>query len=75
MNNIKYLTVTALNRYVSYKFEQDQHLSKLYVKGEISNLRPSGGHLYFSLKDENSEISAVIFKNNICKFSSSTREI
>ena len=67
MNNIKYLTVTALNRYVSYKFEQDQHLSKLYVKGEISNLRPSGGHLYFSLKDENSQISAVIFKNNISK--------
>ena len=67
MNKIKYLTVTALNRYVSYKFESDEHLSKLYVKGEISNLRPSGGHLYFSLKDENSEISAVIFKSNVMK--------
>lgn len=67
MNSIKYLTVTALNRYVNYKFESDAHLSKLYVKGEISNLRPSNGHLYFSLKDENSEISAVIFKTNVLK--------
>lgn len=67
MNSIKYLTVTALNRYVNYKFESDAHLSKLYVKGEMSNLRPSNGHLYFSLKDENSEISAVIFKTNAMK--------
>lgn len=57
----KYLTVTALNRYIAYKFETDVALRQVYVKGEISNFRISGGHLYFSLKDENSEIRAIMF--------------
>ncbi|NLD25953.1 MAG: exodeoxyribonuclease VII large subunit, partial [Acholeplasmataceae bacterium] len=57
----KYLTVTALNRYIAYKFDSDQALRSVYVKGEISNFRLSGGHLYFSLKDENSEIRAIMF--------------
>ena len=36
------------------------------VEGEISNFRPSStGHLYFSLKDEQSVLSAVMFKNRI----------
>jgi exodeoxyribonuclease VII large subunit len=57
----KYLTVTALNRYIAYKFDSDQALRNVFVKGEISNFRLSGGHLYFSLKDENAEIKAIMF--------------
>ncbi len=59
----KYLTVTALNRYISYKIDTDIALKSIYIKGEISNARLSKGHLYFVLKDEESEVSAIIFYN------------
>ena len=59
----KYLTVTALNRYLAYKFENDSALKNILIKGEIFNFRVSGGHLYFSLKDETSEIRAVMFSS------------
>ena len=57
----KYLTVTAINRYIAYKIDTDVALRNVLVKGEISNFRISGGHLYFSLKDEQSEIRAIMF--------------
>lgn len=57
----KHLTVTALNKYIGYKFDTDIHLQNVLVKGEISNFRISNGHLYFSLKDEESEIRAIMF--------------
>ena len=57
----KYLTVSALNRYLAYKFDTDANLKNIHIKGEISNLRISGGHLYFSLKDEFSEIRGIVF--------------
>lgn len=57
----KYLTVSALNRYIFYKFDKDVHLQEIYLKGEISNFKVSGKHFYFSLKDETSEISAMMF--------------
>lgn len=57
----KYLTVTALNKYIAYKFDTDMALRNVLVKAEISNFRISNGHLYFSLKDENSEIRAIMF--------------
>ncbi len=60
-NEIKYISVTALNRYISYKFEIDNNLKEVYLKGEISNFKYSGRHCYFSLKDEKSEISAMFF--------------
>ena len=60
---IKYLTVSALNRYIAYKIDSDIALKVVYIKGEISNARISKGHLYFVLKDEESEISAIIFQN------------
>lgn len=59
----KYLTVTALNRYIAYKIDTDIALRNVYVKAEISNFRISNGNLYFSLKDENSEIKAIMFSN------------
>lgn len=61
----KYLTVTALNRYLKYKFDNDTNLQKLLLKAEISNFkRHSRGHLYLTLKDDKSEISAVMFQND-----------
>lgn len=59
----RYLTVTALNKYISYKFDADNHLRRVYIKGEISNFRISNGHCYFVLKDDNSEISAIMFQS------------
>ncbi len=68
MNNDKYLTVTALTRYLKYKFDNDEHLKNVYLKGEISNFKShTTGHLYFSLKDENSKINAIMFSANAKK--------
>lgn len=63
MENKKYLTVTALNKYLAYKIDTDINLRSFIILGEISNARLSKGHLYFVLKDEDSEISAVMFAN------------
>ncbi len=59
----KYYTVSAINRYISYKLSTDVALRLVYVKGEISNVRVSKGHLYFVLKDTESELSSIIFQN------------
>ena len=59
--DVRFLSVTALTRYLSYKFEMDEHLQEVYLQGEISNFKQSGRHYYFSLKDENAEISATMF--------------
>lgn len=63
MENKKYLTVTALNKYLAYKIDTDVNLRSFVILGEISNARISKGHLYFVLKDEDAEISAVMFAN------------
>ncbi|MCF7931918.1 MAG: exodeoxyribonuclease VII large subunit [Acholeplasmataceae bacterium] len=56
------LTVTALTKYIKAKLEGDRHLASVYLKGEISNFkRHSRGHWYFTLKDEESAISAIVF--------------
>jgi len=59
----KYITVSALNRYLEYRFNNDKHLQLVYLKAEISNLRFSNGILYFSLKDAESEIDALMFNS------------
>ncbi len=65
MNNDKYLTVTALTRYLKYKFDSDEHLKQVFLKGEISNFKShTTGHFYFSIKDENSKINAIMFSTN-----------
>lgn len=63
----KYITVSALNRYLAYKFENDPHLKIVYIKAEISNLRLSKGILYFVLKDNEAEISGLMFQTNHAK--------
>ena len=61
----KYLTVSALNRYLKYKFDNDSNLQKILLKAEISNFKHhSRGHLYLTLKDDNSQIQAVMFSTN-----------
>ncbi|MFR2534327.1 MAG: exodeoxyribonuclease VII large subunit [Clostridia bacterium] len=59
------ITVTQLNRYVKEKVESDAYLANVLVKGEISNFKHHfTGHMYFTLKDENSLIKCVMFKTN-----------
>lgn len=63
-NNSKYLTVSVINRYLKDQFDRNEHLRVVYLKGEISNFkRHTTGHLYFSLKDENSRINAIMFNS------------
>ena len=61
-NEKTYLTVTALTKYIRYKFDNDVHLVSVLLEGEISNFkRHSRGHFYFTLKDSNAQISATMF--------------
>ncbi len=54
-------SVSQLNRLARQLLEQD--LPPMWVEGEISNLaRPASGHLYFSLKDDKSQIRCALFK-------------
>ena len=58
------LTVSELNAYIKRIFESDRTLSLISVRGEISNLTlHRSGHIYFSLKDEASQIKAVMFRS------------
>lgn len=62
MKGTRYLTVTALTKYIKRKFDADPHLRNIYLKGEISNFKMhTSGHMYFTLKDEKARIQAVMF--------------
>ena len=68
MDDNKYITVTQLNRYLKFKFDNDSNLNNVFLKGEISNFKAhSRGHLYFTIKDENSRINAVMFSSQASK--------
>lgn len=57
------ITVSQLNRYIKEKIADDENLENILVKGEISNFKNHyTGHLYFTLKDENSLIKCIMFK-------------
>ena len=56
------LTVKALTKYIKLKFDYDKNLQHLLLKGELSNdKRHTRGHLYFTLKDDEAQINAVMF--------------
>ena len=56
------LTVRALTKYIKLKFDYDQNLQGILLKGELSNFKKhSRGHFYFTLKDEDAQINAVMF--------------
>ncbi len=58
------ITVSQLNSYVKTLIDNDELLNNVYIKGEISNFkRHYTGHLYFTLKDNNSLIKCVMFKS------------
>ena len=64
MNN-NYITVGALTRYIKYKIDNDVNLQTVYIKGEISNFKHhSRGHFYFTIKDEESRINAIMFASS-----------
>ena len=68
MDEKRYLTVTALTKYIKYKFDKDTHLKNVFLKGEISNFKHhSRGHFYFTLKDDKAQISAIMFASNSSK--------
>lgn len=58
------LTVSSLVRYLKNKLDFDTNIQRINIIGEISNFhRHYSGHLYFTLKDENAQISCVMFKS------------
>ena len=66
MPTLSVITVSQINSYIKAILETDNNLSSVFVVGEISNLKRynSGGHLYFSLKDDKSVLKAVMFAGN-----------
>ncbi|MBQ9744895.1 MAG: exodeoxyribonuclease VII large subunit [Clostridia bacterium] len=57
-------TVSQVNEYIKLLIEEEIQLQDLYISAEISNFKHhSVGHMYFTLKDENSEIRAVMFRS------------
>ncbi|KRL04253.1 exodeoxyribonuclease VII large subunit [Liquorilactobacillus oeni DSM 19972] len=64
MTEKTYLTVSALTRYLKKKFDVDPYLGRVYLTGEISNfrMRPRA-HQYFSLKDKEAKINAIMFRS------------
>ena len=57
------LTVSQITEYIKEILETSFHT--IIIEGEISNWRPSSaGHIYFTLKDNNSQIKAVLFRGN-----------
>ncbi len=62
MKNVNAYTVAQVNSYIKNMFSQDFLLSRMYVKGEVSNCKyHTSGHIYFSLKDESGTLSCVMF--------------
>ena len=63
MNESPVYSVTQVNQYIKGLLDQDQTMTALYVRGEVSNYKayPSGHH-YFSLKDAGGAIRCVMFR-------------
>ncbi|MEF9917761.1 MAG: exodeoxyribonuclease VII large subunit [Eubacterium sp.] len=60
------LSVTEVNHFIKTMLDTNSVLKNIMIEGEISNLKiHSSGHIYFSLKDQQSRIACVMFKNNV----------
>lgn len=65
---MEYLKISEVNNYIKNVLDKDMFLNKVYLKGEISNFKNhTRGHLYFTLKDDTSRLSAVMFYGNASK--------
>lgn len=63
--NHEYITISKINQYIKRVFDSDNALQRVYLKGEISNFkRHTSGHLYLTLKDEESRINAIMFRSS-----------
>lgn len=70
------LRVSELSRYLKYLLESDELLSHLSVQGEISDLsRAPSGHVYFTLKDVQSQITCVLFRREAAQQAQQVREL
>ena len=59
-------TVSAVNHHISSLFSEDPVLAHIYVRGELSNVKyASSGHLYFSLKDEKSQLRCAMWASSV----------
>lgn len=68
MNKRKILSVSEVSNIIQNTLEDNVVLSNLWINGEISNFKKhTAGHLYFSVKDEKSNIRAVMFKSRACR--------
>lgn len=64
------ITVSYLNKYIKNIVAEDEYLRSVFVKGEISNFKHHyTGHMYFTLKDENSLIKCIMFKSSTATLS------
>jgi exodeoxyribonuclease VII large subunit len=64
--NSKVLSVSDVNQYIKTLLESNSLLKNLLIQGELSNVRKSAaGHLYFSLKDSQSKLDCVMFRNTV----------
>ena len=60
------LTVSQLNRYVAFRLQEDAKLRGILLRGEIANFTRNfrSGHCYFSVRDEEASVKAVMFRSN-----------
>ena len=59
------MTVSELNNFIKSMFDNNRLLNSVHVKGEISNfVSHRSGHFYFSLKDQDGQIKAVMFRSS-----------
>ena len=73
--DITYRTITEVNNYIKLLLDTNSHLNMIYIKGEISNFKNhTRGHLYFTLKDENSRLNAVMFAGSARNLSFSPKD-
>ncbi|GGB05023.1 exodeoxyribonuclease VII large subunit [Macrococcus hajekii] len=71
----QYLSIGALTKYIKAKFDRDPYLEKVYIKGELSNVKHhSSGHIYFGLKDGNAMMNAMMFKRDALKLNFTPKE-
>ncbi len=67
-DNAEPFSVSELNNYIKNLFENNRTLSSVTVKGEISNfVNHRSGHLYFSLKDADGQVRAVMFRSHAAR--------
>lgn len=60
--NEKAYSVTQVNQYIKNMFQSDFLLNRIWIKGEVSNCKyHSSGHIYFTLKDNKSQIACIMF--------------